>query len=166
MKHILKIIVVFLFIHPGYAQTSTAIDFVNKDSAYDFGEIEAGKNAVHKFEYRNISNAPVEITSISSKNKHLIFKWERKALKPGRKDVIVVTYKGYDKDDETGSFENDVLISFKPGGITNAHLYLKGAVVPYISGYTPRSRDTTRSINITIPDRKRTKGTDKEGGNQ
>ena len=156
MKKILKCILLFILFCPrGYAQNQAKISFVNNDSTYDFGEIREGESATHKFEFKNTGNQDLSITDVKSDNKHLKFKWEKKAVKPGKKNVIVVTFIS-DEEDGGGSFKNDVVITSSASAGAYPFLHISGVVVP-ATQFTPRSKDTSTSIKIPLSKKKKRK---------
>lgn len=130
--------------------------FINGDNTYDFGEIQKGDSAFHRFEFMNNGSESLAITNVTSNNPHLKFKWSHKAVKPGKKDVIAVAYKPMDGDD-VGTFQNDILVTIQ--SMPNAYplLSVKGMVVPVKQNPIPRAADTSTAIKIPIDKRKSVK---------
>ena len=108
------------------------IKFINKDSVYDFGSIQTGgacENPEYLFEIKNTGNAPLIITNIKSENHNLVFTWFHKAVKPGKKSSILVTYR-VNAPAKTGSFNNDVLISSNATQQPYPFIHLRGTFIP------------------------------------
>ncbi len=120
----------------GNAIVKPQLTFVNNDTAYDFGGIPRGESLPYVFEIKNTGDAPLLISGMTCESRNVQCKWPAKAVKPGKKGYITVTYSA--RDDE-GSFKTNVFIASNATDTAYAFLHIIGAIIPASSPYQPSS---------------------------
>ena len=93
MKKIITLIAILLISSVGFAQSGPKIDFTANDNTIDYGKVsKANDNGVRVFEFTNIGNAPLIITSIQSTSNCTIVSSTKDPILPGKKGKIEIKY--------------------------------------------------------------------------
>ena len=140
-KTVFFLLLATFFCTAASAQEMAQISFVNKDTVYDFGLMHPGDNAVYKFEFKNTGKEYLIISNVKSDNNDLKIQWPGKAVKPGRKGLIVVTY-SQKEGEETSSFKNDIFITSNATQAPYPFLHVSGAVIPSRGDMSPASKSS------------------------
>jgi hypothetical protein len=105
-----------------------AFKFINGDT-YDFGELQRGPVAPHKFEFTNIGNQPLFIQDVTPSCGCTNVDWIKSPVLPGQKGWIQLSLK---TEEQHGIFNKEVYIrsnAVTPNGEKRYTVYIKGNAV-------------------------------------
>jgi len=108
--------------------TGAKFSLTNKDSLFDFCEIEEGDVVKHQFLFQNTGNEPLFIDNISCALHNVKFKWPTRIIKPGKTGVILVTYSSFM---DVGTVSGDIYISSNASKDPIPALHIKGKIMTY-----------------------------------
>jgi len=105
-----------------------AFSLTNRDSVFDFCEIEEGDVVKHQFLFRNNGTEPLIISNIHTAVPNARFKWPSRLIKPGKTGIITVTYSSFM---DVGPVAGDILITSNATKDPATRLHIKGKVMEY-----------------------------------
>lgn len=130
MKSILLILFCFsVHVYSAFAQEGAQIRFINKDSVYDFGNVNRDEPSSYQFEFKNTGHEALIITNIKSDDSDIKIRWPHKSVRHGKKGLIIVSYVPK-PDAGPGSFKSDLLITSNATKDPYPFLHVSGAIMP------------------------------------
>lgn len=107
------------------ATNGPKFNFTGGDT-YDFGTIQEGPAAVHKFEFKNTGNSPLIIMNATASCSCTVPEWPRQPILPGKTGEVTVSYT---TQGHVGPFMKDVYIQSNAMKSTERYtVHIKGTV--------------------------------------
>jgi len=104
-------------------------------TSHDFGELkEEDGTASYQFKFKNISDQPVELTSVKASCGCTTPKWTKDPIPPGGEGMVEAVY---DMRNRPGPFSKSITVQYRPVNGNEEHtqiLYIRGTVTPKPKG--------------------------------
>lgn len=124
-KWILLILFLLSLIAKISAQSDAKIEFIN--ATHDFDTIKQKSVAKYCFEFTNVGNSPLIITSVFSSCGCTVVSYPKEPIQPKKTDKIYVEY----NTNKLGSFQKAVIVKSNSEGNEKHVLRIKGFVVEW-----------------------------------
>lgn len=121
-------------------------DLKFKTDNHDFGKVEEGTQAVHKFEFTNVGNEPVVISNVQASCGCTTPSWTKDPVMPGKTGEITASYNSTGRP---GVFNKTITVTSN-AKTPSVVLSLKGEVNPKASKPAPTEEELKNSPTAVL----------------